>query len=90
MHKPAIFLALVISSSSLSAFADSHEASGEATFDKACGRCHEATDFAGKAKDELATAAKGIISGEVKHPGRYSKFTEEDAERIAAFLASQE
>lgn len=52
-----------------------------------CLDCHEPADFEGMSTEELTGAIKGVLAGEVKHPG--VDLAEEDAADVAAYFAAE-
>jgi cytochrome c553 len=52
-----------------------------------CLDCHEPSDFEGLGADEIAGMIKGVVAGEVKHPG--VELAEEDIGDVAAYFAAE-
>ncbi len=52
-----------------------------------CMDCHMAEDFEGMSAEDLTTAIKGVLAGEVNHPP--AEVDEADAADIAAYFAAE-
>lgn len=63
-----------------------HAGDGKAAFEKECGECHYADDFAGETKEDLMGLFK-VIAGSEDHPD-ISGVSGKDLSAIAGYLAS--
>jgi len=70
-----------------SASAVAADAAAGAKKAEVCMDCHMAEDFEGMSADELTTSIKGVLAGEVNHPG--VEVSESDAADIAAYFAAE-
>lgn len=54
---------------------------------ESCLDCHEPADFEGMSAEDLVTSIKGVVAGEVKHPG--IELAEGDIDDVAAYFAAE-
>lgn len=87
MKKLTMFL-ITVPMAMFSAAALAGDAAAGAKKAEVCLDCHvPAEDFAGMSAEEISGAVKGVLGGEVKHPGVDADPA--DADDIAAYFAAE-